>query len=354
MTKLKKVCIFVFILSSVSVFAQGWEAKIGQSTSSKLSKNKPAQIIATFPQDTTDNSSLIDGFIELNYSFEETNLKFNFFAELHKNTLIAKEQNVQQFGVGLSFPINDFKLGKYNIQLTNDFTYRESRDFVKRKSTNQLIYEGSLKLMNSPVKIASYLRANSFLIPESNVELSKFINVKHDHSFGFGYLYGSDNVVIRNLNFELDVYPLSALLYHHKIKKAKKVESYRKLVEEIAAAQREATSLTNSDEKRAIYRKVKNEKEVQKRERDLLIDKEASKFRNFLYLRWILKDRTSFLGSTDDDLGTFQKLTVGLNYNIAANSSFGLAYSWQRGPDIYTGLEDQDFNTLAATFKLNL
>ena len=341
-------------LSCTSIFAQNWEFKIGQSTSSTLTKNKPAQIIATFPKDTTDNSALIDGFFQVNYKFDDSDFKFNFFAELHQNTLVAKEQHVRQFGVGLSFPISEMSFGKYMIDLTNDFTFRESRDFVKKKSTNQLIYAGSLVFQNHPDLISKFLRTKSVMIPESNEKLTKFINFKHDHSFGFGYLYGSENVVIRNLSFELDVYPFSAFVYHKKIKAGEEEKAYQKLLKEIDEAETESTALTNSKEKRDIYAKVKREKEEQRLMAYAKIREEASKFRNILFVRWVIKDRTAFLGRTDDDLGTFRKLTVGLNYNLAKNTTFGLAYNWQRGPDIYTGLEDQDFDTFVATFKLNL
>ena len=73
---------------------------IGKATSNSLEKAKPAQIIATFPKtDTIADSWLVDGFIEYSRTDIIRNIEFGAFLEIHKNTLLEKAQDVNQFGL---------------------------------------------------------------------------------------------------------------------------------------------------------------------------------------------------------------------------------------------------------------
>lgn len=340
-------CLFLIGLSS---FGQKWEIKVGQSTTNKLTREKPAHIISTFPKnDTISNSTLIDAFFELKYKVD-SKFSFDFFYEMHKNNLVEKEQDVSQLGLGLNFRIDDVKIFGRKMKIYNNFNFRESRDDVKKTSTSQLVYGVSFNLREKRDNIFDYLRSNTVMIAEGeNKILTKFINFDHDHSVGFGYLNGKDNVVIRNLSFEMNVYPFSTLFYGVKKNIEEKKDKFVSLKKEYDDA------LIEYNSKRDTLNFVKKEAKLRllDTEKDR-IEKEAGRFRNLLVVNWIIKDRNAILGRTEEDLGTFSKISIGLNYNLAENSAFGLVYSWQRGADIYTGLENQDFNTLAATFKLGL
>lgn len=327
MKKVNRI-LFVLCLVGTSAFSQNSELRIGKSTSDKLQRNKAAQIVGTFPDnDTIPNSWLVDGFIEYTRKDEALRgFEIGFFAEIHKNTLVAKRQDIQQFGLSLKRTFDFLPNSSAMLYMHNTLTIRDSKDFVKNKNEFISIYGTTFKLRNRPKEWMRFLQVETGLINEKEDEssFSDVINITHSHNFGLGYI-NSDDVLLANAAFELNIFPLSSLFYKKKYRELKKSPEFEKIKGE--------------SERNAQLNKYK---------------KQAGRFRNMFYISWTIDARTEIVGDSDRDINTLNKVVGGINYNISEKSAIGLAYLWQKGANPYTGLDDQSFSTLTAQFKILL
>lgn len=332
---------------SAFAFSQNSELRIGKSTSDKLQRNKAAQIVGTFPNnDTIPNSWLVDGFIE--YSRKDDILKgfeFGVFVEVHKNTLIAKRQDVQQFGLTAKRSFDILPKATVMLNMYNTFTIRDSKDFVKDKNEFIGLYGTTFKLWNRPKEWMRFLQVETGLIDEKEDKssFSDILNITHSHNLGLGYV-GNNDVILANAAFELNVFPLSSLFYKKKFRDLKQSQEFQKIEEKF-------NRITNSNE---ATEGEKNEITSKRNKKLNEYKKQAGRLRNIFYISWTVDARSEIIGKLNRDIQTLNKIVAGINYNISDKSAIGLAYLWQEGANPYTSLENQSFSTLTAQFKILL
>ncbi|WP_435623186.1 hypothetical protein [Flagellimonas sp.] len=323
MKVLSKLSLVFFMGLSLSGIAQASKITIGKSTTNSLEKAKPAQLIATFPRnDTIDNNWLVDGFVEYSRTDIVRNMEIGVFAEIHKNTLLTKEQDAKQFGLNIKrvFAIEEENWVWFNTTLN----LRHSNDRVKQEEAFQGILATTVQLITVKDERLRFLRAQTALINEEG-NFSDYLNISHNHSFGFGLIGGEEDIVLFNGSFDLNIFPLSTMFYK---KKKRKMEGEIKVSE------------------------IKDS--VQSTKTKVAIEKEARRFANLFVLKGTIKGRELISGSTDTDLNTFIRFSGGVNYNFTEESAIGIMYGWQTGADPYTTLSDQTFSSITATLKLSL
>ncbi|MEN6456337.1 MAG: hypothetical protein ABFD10_18945 [Prolixibacteraceae bacterium] len=292
MKTFRSLLIVCFTVSFGSAFSQKASISIGESTTNSLTKNKPAQIIATFPEnETIKNSWLADGFIEFKLTDLFKSYNIGALSELHKNNLTSKEQDVLQFG----------------LTIEKDYLFNDSHD----QTCFRIISGLNMKYANNRVKGKKELQGNlgltlsleksenfRFLQPSTRLinitsSFAYLFTLSHDHNIGLGYIGGDENVLLGDASFELSIFPLSRL-----------------------------TNLIEQPE--------------------------------LIQVNWNINGRTPLLGETDIDLNTLQTFSAGFNYKINDKSSVGISYSWQKGANPYTRLDNQEFKTLSAKLKLTI
>lgn len=261
--------LFAFITFHEVPAQNNWEKgiTIGQSSDNSYTKSLPAQFISTYPSDSDiDDSHSINGFIDLNFykgSKGSPNIKFSIFYERHKNTLIDKEQDLYQFGVGMD---NSFSLPSGSttpVFILTNISIRKSEDRIEKKkglqylaytsftwskkSKNNFInflmpkntYPGNkrtnIKPTDSKKEGAKRLKENR-VVNWNELNVSDFIQIKHDHSLGIEQISYED-LTLFSASFNIDVYPLSGLLYsafgkyqilklHYAVTSRKKINEY--------------------------------------------------------------------------------------------------------------------------------
>ena len=315
--------LFFFILVVTHITAQNSKITIGKATTNSLEKAKSAQIIATFPKnDTISDSWLIDGFIEYSRENVFNYLEVGAFLEIHKNTLLSKEQDVSQFGLNVK-KIFEVKNSSW-IWFNTTLNLKQSNDKVKDKETFQSVLATTVQLIGTPSNFWRLLRAEAPLINEQS-KTSEIFNISHNHSFGFGHIGGEENILLFNGSLELNIYPLSTLFY--RIRK-ERLENDANI------------SAITSPSQQSTVRNT--------------IEKEARRFANIFVLNGTIAGRELVSGKTDTDLDTFIKISGGLNYNFSDDTSIGIMYGWQKGANPYEGLSSQTFSSITATLKLSI
>lgn len=271
--------------------SQKLSLNIGESTTNSLTKNKPAQVVATFPEsDSLKDSWLMDAFIELKLNNLLKYGNLGFFTEFHKNNLIGKEQDIYQLGLSVEndFPFYD-KSNQLFFRIISNSNIKYSNNIFKKKEEFQGNIGFSFSLEKT--KHLRFLQTNTRLI-NINSLMAKFFTLSHNHNLGLGYIGGNENVLLGDASFDLSIFPLSG--FTNKIKQPELIR-----------------------------------------------------------LNWSINARTPLLGNTNIDLNTLNYLSVGLNYALN-KSSIGISYSWQKGANPYTRLENQEFKTLSAKFKITI
>lgn len=295
--------LFLLVISlffSLSNYSQQLSTNIGESTANKLLKEKPAEILATFPDnDSVDDSWLINGYLEFKVdSIGDGNYSIGILSEVHKNNLISKEQDVRQIGVSIE---KDFILKKQ----VEDYDGKNVRAIVARLISNAS-FKRSNNLKDNEKKLISnlgfslslergknfrFLQTNTRLIPISS-NFGKLLTLSHNHNFGISYIGGNDDVLLGDLSFQLNLFPFSGTMY----------------------------KLINQPE--------------------------------FFQLQYNINWRNEIFGETDRDLNSLETLSMGINYKINQKSSVGIAYNFQKGANPYTELENQSFKTVSAKLRL--
>jgi hypothetical protein len=234
------------IISFCQVSAQNeWKKgiSIGQSSDNSHTKSIPAGYIETYPSGSNAvNSSSINGFIDANFykgDAKYPKVKFSIFYELHKNTLIETEQNLYQFGIGMTNTFSLSKSGRPSYLLT-DVSIRKSEDKIEEEKGLQYLAYASFawSKIYSKGSILNYLQPNRVYpgnrrtnIPStdskeeeaiklkeereinwSNLDPSDIIQIKHSHSLGIERV-SYENLSMFSASFNIDVYPFSGLLY---------------------------------------------------------------------------------------------------------------------------------------------
>lgn len=286
---------FLIIWLTVSFnpgFSQKVSINIGESTTNSLTKNKPAQVIATFPEsETIKNSWLVDGFTELKLNDVFKNYHIGILSELHKNNLTSKEQDVLQFGLTIEkdYLFKDSK-GQTSFRIISGLNIKYANNKIKEKQELQ----GNLGLTLSLEKSRKlrFLQPNTPLIRITD-SFAYLFTLLHNHNIGVGYIGGDENVLLGDASFEFTLFPLSRI--------------------------------TNMIEQPELFQ-----------------------------LNWSINGRTPLLGETDIDLNALQTFSAGFSYEFNDKSSVGISYSWQKGANPYTRLENQEFKTLSAKLKLTI
>ncbi|WP_062060217.1 hypothetical protein [Aquimarina longa] len=295
------ILLLFYFCTSLSAYSQNISITIGESTTNKLTKNKSAQVLATFPKnDTLDNSWLVNGYLELKLdSIGTSNYSIGILNEIHKNTLISKEQDNRQFGVSLE---KDFLIKKKTInydgkteqatkaRFITNATFKHSYNVLKKEKSFIANLGTSFSLERS--KNLRFLQTNTRLI-NINKGFGKILTVTHNHNFGISYLGGYDNVLLGDASFSIKLLPLSGLM--NQIKQP-----------------------------------------------------------DFFQVQYHINVRTEILGNTEKDLNTLHTLSAGIQYKIDKKSSVGISYGFQKGANPYTALEDQEFETISARLRLVL
>jgi hypothetical protein len=295
-----KLIITLLVLSlSFSSYCQDISVSIGESTTNKLTKDKSAQILATFPKNySIDNSWLVNGYLEVKLdSVGKQNYSIGILSEIHKNNLISKEQDIRQFGISIE---KDFLIKKqitnYDGEIENatksrfitNATFKISNNLIKKEKAFIANFGTSFSLERS--KKLRFLQTNTRLI---NIDkgFGKILTIKHNHNFGFSYLGGKDKVLLVDASFSINIFPLSGLM--------NKIEQP-----------------------------------------------------DFFQIQYNINARTEIIGDTEKDLNTLHTLSAGINYKINKKSSIGIDYGFQDGANPYTALEDQRFETISAKLRL--
>lgn len=292
MKKFKLFLSLLFIFTFSICYCQTFSVVIGESTNNTLTKEKPSQILATFPKDdTVSDSWLVDGFLELRYNNTNNLFSVGVIGELHKNNLVSKEQDVFQFGLTAE---KDFiyksKSDINHLRTILSFNLKHSENKIKDTKEVQSNLGVTLALEKS--SSLRFLQTKTRLI-NINSGFANFFTLKHNHNFGLGYIGGEEKVLLGEYSFNINLYLLS--------------------------------KITNKINQPDLFQ-----------------------------LSYNVSGRSEFLGNTDLDLNTLHVFSAGINYVINDKSTVGISFSKQNGANPYTGLSDQSFENISAKLRLTL
>lgn len=183
----------LFLLLAILVlnnaFAQEISVNVGQATDNDYTKGEPAKFMYTNPSDTTESSYQIQGFVELGLKWlrptNNNDYALHLGAELHKNTLIDKEQDVSQYGLnGLWIKKYFDDAGTQVRQLNTSLNIKYSED--------REIEEESIQILASSTYYGTLNRhigscARSFFTPDLLLG-GDVIQLDTDHNIGLAYL----------------------------------------------------------------------------------------------------------------------------------------------------------------------
>ncbi len=265
---------------------------IGKSTDNELTKSKPAEIVGTFPAaDSVDNSWMVNGFVEWGVTTAKTRVSIALSAEMHRNTLIAKKQDVRQAGftAGKVFGFKDKKPGNI-LDWPMTLMFRNSQDKVKDTEEMQIIWGNSFQLFRG----VQILKTNS-LFPAPSTTVANYAMFEHDHNIGLIALPGEE-VLLSNIDFQFNVYLLPKL-------SEKVIKKYELL---------------------KFSYSIKARSEL-----DGNLDRDLQPLVNY-------------------------QLGFNVPFGEGNNSSIGIAYDWIKGADPLKGLDNQEYQTISFKAKLVL
>lgn len=141
--KIKLLVFFATLLSAQLSLAQ-ITFQIGQSSDNSYTKGEAAQLVYTNPSsDTTDTNWLAQGFANIGYTFKTAtgNVSLTAIGEIHKNTLIDKEQDTRQWGALIDWKrsIKDSD-GVAVAMLNPTLSVKNSNDLINKEDGMQYIF----------------------------------------------------------------------------------------------------------------------------------------------------------------------------------------------------------------------
>ncbi|MEM9649918.1 MAG: hypothetical protein AAF969_15675 [Bacteroidota bacterium] len=264
--------------------------KLGKASDNTFTKSQGAEVTGTFPaNDTIDNSWLTNAYLELGLKTDSTGLEIGLVGELHRNTLIEKEQNVRQFGFNITktFKTKDDRTNVSNEEFPTTLSLKSSEDLIKDTNTFQVILGASYNRF----KGLSFLRTQT-QFPRIDRGLGQFIGFSHNHNIGFTYLGRDENVFLGQFDFEFNTFLFPALS-------------------------------------------------------DTWIDKT-----DLFKLQFIYRGRTQMFGDTELDLDSYLSLQTGINLAFDKKNSIEVGYAWISGADPLKGLDNQDYQSLIVKVKV--
>ncbi|GCC53504.1 hypothetical protein SanaruYs_37490 [Chryseotalea sanaruensis] len=264
---------------------------IAKASDNDFTKGKPAEFIGTFPSsDTVSNSWLTNALIETSLGTAISRWSFGLTAELHRNTLIEKKQDVRQLGISMGkvIVLQRQSIGSSSFEMPLTLNFKNSEDKIKDKEELQAI----LGLSFDRLVGVQILRTKS-LFPAYGKRLAQVLMFSHDHNFGLAYL-GDGKAVLGQFDFEFNLFFLPILS-------------------------------------------------------DLLVDRYDLFKAQFTY-----NGRSEFINEVDRDLDTQFNFQVGINLPFGSDNqnSLGIAHDWIKGADPLKGLDDQQYRTLTVKAKI--
>ncbi|MDB4583104.1 hypothetical protein N9164_08130 [Draconibacterium sp.] len=288
----------IFTVISISAQSQNqardsvsFKLTIAKASDNDFTKRKPAEFIGTFPSsDTVNNSWLTNAFVETSIETAVSRWSFGLIAELHRNTLIEKEQDVRQLGLsfGKVFVLQRQKIGSSTFEMPMTLNIKRSED--KIKDTDEL--QAILGLSFDRFVGAQILRTKS-LFPAYGNGFPQVFMFSHDHNFGLAYL-GDENAVLGQFDFEFNLFLLPILS-------------------------------------------------------DSWVDRYDLFKAQFTY-----NGRTEFIGEANRDLDSQFNFQVGINLPFGSDDEncLGIAHDWINGADPLKGLDNQKYCTFTIKAKI--
>ncbi|MEQ8471060.1 MAG: hypothetical protein RIC35_07740 [Marinoscillum sp.] len=143
MTKIKLHLLCAVLFSTHLGIAQ-ITFQVGQASDNSYTKGEAAQLVYTNPSsDTTDTNWLTQGFADFGYTFKTKsgNISFTVIGEIHKNTLIDKQQDTRQWGTTIDWK-RSFKdsNGVALAMLNPTLTIKRSNDRTNEEEGMQYIF----------------------------------------------------------------------------------------------------------------------------------------------------------------------------------------------------------------------
>ena len=288
-----KLIIVITLFVHANIYAQDFSLTIAKASDNDFTKGKPAEFIGTFPSsDTLSNSWLANGFLETSLTFDSSRLTIGLSAELHKNTLIEKEQDVRQYGVtiGRVFMLSKDSIDTSTFDLPITLNFKSSSDKIKETDELQIILGISFDR-----KVGWQILKTKSLFPRYDTNVGKAIMFSHDHNFGLAYL-GEDKIMLGQFDFEVNSFLLP-----------------------------------------------------------ILVNEWIGRY-DLLKAQFTFNSSPKVIGDTERDLTTRTNFQFGLNIPFGADdiNSIGVVYDWYNGANPLKGLEDQKYETLTVKAKIVL
>lgn len=190
---------------------------LGQASDNSFTQGESADFIAVFPENVSDsvkNSYKINGYASLKF-IDWKNLSVSLSGELHQNTLIEKEQYVEQYGISIKKIFLLIKeSGEFEdihvFDLYTDLSVLYSNNKIKKKEGTNAVVGLSAQFPKAWDNNLNFLRPYRFF-PTVDKKVSNWIQARHTHNIGIDYL-GEENLIMSNLSFGLELYPFSGYL----------------------------------------------------------------------------------------------------------------------------------------------
>jgi len=287
------------------------EISLAQSSDNAFTESEPGKFIATFnSSDATKDSYMINGYLGIGFNLGRR-WELALTAELQRNTLIKKEQNVQQYGLKLS-RLAVFKgnvttehangtastssVEKFMLKMGLSGKY--SNDRIDDTEGAQMVWSNSLTVpveFKGKKKYAlNALRPNTYFPKDAQSGLADYLQIRHNHNLGLEYI-SYEKLMMLNASFGIELYPFSGLLY----------DKFKKY--------------------------------------------------SLLQLKYSIVDRTKLNGrATNLYIGSQQILGAALNFKFDDVNAFTIGYEYVDGGNPMKGLVDQHYGQFAVGVKINI
>ncbi|HYC86243.1 MAG TPA: hypothetical protein VEB86_13515, partial [Chryseosolibacter sp.] len=120
----RRLFIFLIGLIVAAPLRAQFNLQIGQSSDNTFTKGKDAEFQITDPaDDAIQDSWLVNSYLETGYKFNDETMSVGLTGEIHRNTLVAKKQHVEQLGLSGVFSLSNSDASKiYGISLAAKYS----------------------------------------------------------------------------------------------------------------------------------------------------------------------------------------------------------------------------------------